>query len=112
MPEEACTVQYIAGTKLRPMAFLVVCLTLVTLSVAAWSQTCLSAADMAVPMRSSLELTARHFFDLSARGGVAALRQSSIPALAGNFSGVEAAVRENAAAFAGARSSARPPFLL
>ena len=104
--------RHTAGTKLRRNWFLVVCLTPMILGASGFSQTCLSAADMTVPMRSALELASRHYFDLSARGDVAALRQSSVPALAGNFSGVEAAVKDNAADFAGARAIARPPFLL
>ena len=67
---------------------------------------------MTVPLRSSIEFAAQRYFDMSARGDTAALRQNSIPALASNFGGVEAAVKENADAFRGARALARPPFLL
>jgi len=40
------------------------------------------------------------------------LRQNTIPSLAGNFGGIEAAVKENQPAFAGAQANVRPPFLL
>lgn len=101
-----------AGRKLRRLWFSVVCLTPLLLPQPADSQTCLAAADMPAPTQSALELAARHYFDLSARGDTAALRQDSIPSLAGNFGGVEAAVKDNAAAFIGGRATARPPFLL
>lgn len=101
-----------AGTKLRKWWLFVVFLTPVLLQGAAHSQTCLSASDMTDPLRFALDLAARHYFDLSARGDVAGLRQSSIPMLAGSFGGVEAAVKDNAAAFAGAHAKVRPPFLL
>ncbi|HVM94089.1 MAG TPA: hypothetical protein VMT67_14805 [Terriglobales bacterium] len=101
---------HVAGIKLR--ALLAPVLALGLLALAARAQTCLEAADMTVPMRSSIELAAQRYFDMSARGDSASLRQNSIPALAANFSGVEAAVKENTDAFRGARALARPPFLL
>jgi hypothetical protein len=67
---------------------------------------------MTDPLRSVLELAARHYFDLSAHGDVAGLRQNSIPMLAGSFGGVESAVKDNAAAFSGAHATVRPPFQL
>jgi len=110
MPEEAFVVRLVAGTKLRLL--LATVLSLALLPTAAHTQTCLEAADMTVPLRSSIELAAQRYFDMSARGDTASLRQSSIASLSANFGGVEAAVKENADAFHGARALARPPFLL
>jgi len=78
----------------------------------AWSETCLSAGDMDAATRSALETTARRYFEMAARGDVASLRQNAIPSLANDFSGVEAAVKDNQANFTGAQATPRPPFLL
>jgi hypothetical protein len=78
----------------------------------AYAQTCQSAADMDASVRSALETTAKRYFDLSARGDTAALRQNSIAAVSASFAGIEAAVKENQAAFTGAKATVRPPFLL
>lgn len=76
------------------------------------AESCLSAGDMDSGTRSGLETTARRFFDLTAKGDIAALQQSAIPSLASNFSGVESAVKDNQANLTGAQASPRPPFLL
>ena len=78
----------------------------------AHAQTCLAAPDMGAPMRTTLESTAQRYFEMSARGDTAGLRQNAIAALAASFSGVETAVKDNEASFVGARATARPPFLL
>ncbi|MGA9528143.1 MAG: hypothetical protein WBS24_08510 [Terriglobales bacterium] len=76
------------------------------------AQTCLSAADMPDTTRTALEGAARRYFDMSAQGDAAALKQNSISSLAANFSGVEGALKDNQPALAGATASVRPPFLL
>jgi hypothetical protein len=76
------------------------------------AQTCQSAADMDASVRSALETTAKRYFDMSARGDTAALRQNSITAVTASFAGIEGAVKENQSAFAGAKATVRPPFLL
>src|SRR5208282_4049417 len=78
----------------------------------AHAQSCQSAADMDAPVRITLESAAKRYFDMSARGDTAALRQNSIAAVTASFAGIEAAVQENQAAFTGARATVRPPFLL
>jgi len=82
------------------------------LGASAHAQTCQSAADMAAPVRTALETAAQRYFEMSARGDVAALQQNSIASVAASFTGIEAAVKENQAAFAGAKATVRPPFLL
>jgi len=67
---------------------------------------------MDASVRSALETKAMRYFDMSARGDTAALRQNSIASLAASFAGIEDAVKENQAAFAGANATVRPPFLL
>jgi len=62
--------------------------------------------------RSSLEGTARQFFDLAAKGNIATLRQDSIPSVASDFGGIEAAVKEHQADFSGAVATPRSSFVL
>ena len=67
---------------------------------------------MDAAVRTALESTAKRYFDLAVRGDSATLQQNSIAAVASNFSGIEAAVKENQAAFTGAHAAVRPPFVL
>lgn len=67
---------------------------------------------MDAPVRTALETAAQRYFDMSARGDTAALKQNSIASVAASFAGIEAAVKENQAAFTGAKATLRPPFLL
>ena len=85
---------------------------LLLLGASAHAQICHSAADMDASTRSALEGAAKRYFDMSARGDVAALKQNSIATVAANFAGIEGAIKENQAAFAGAQATVRPPFLL
>jgi len=76
------------------------------------AQSCQTAADMNDSTRAALETAARRYFDLTAKGDSAGLRQNAITSVAADFSGIETAVKDNQAAFAGAQVTARPPFLL
>jgi hypothetical protein len=67
---------------------------------------------MDTSVRTELEAAAKRYFEMSARGDAAALKQNAIPAMAGNFTAVENALKENQANFAGASATVRPPFLL
>ena len=67
---------------------------------------------MDASVRGALETTAKRYFDMSARGDTAALQQNSIASVVASFAGIEAAVKENQAAFSGAKATVRPPFLL
>jgi hypothetical protein len=76
------------------------------------AQTCLTQGDMDAPTRSALEGVAKRYFDMAARGDIAALKQNAIASLAANFSSVESAVKDSQASFSGAQAQPRPPFLL
>jgi len=76
------------------------------------AQTCQTAADLDPATRTAIETTAKHYFDMAARGESAALRQNTIPALAGSFGGIESAVKDNQTAFSGAAVTIRPPYVL
>lgn len=62
--------------------------------------------------RTALTNTALHYYDLIAKGDSTTLRQSAIPSLAADFSGIESTIKANEAALTSARPAARPPFLL
>jgi hypothetical protein len=85
---------------------------LIWMPPAAGGQTCQSAADMDAAARTALETTGKRYFDMAARGDTAALQQNSIPAVAASFGGIDAAVKDNQAAFSGAQATVRPPYLL
>jgi len=76
------------------------------------AQSCQTAAEMDPTARNALEAAARQDFDFAAKGDVASLRQNSIPAVASDFGGIEAAVKQSQADFANAQAAVRPPFLL
>jgi hypothetical protein len=88
------------------------CICLLLIAAGASAQTCQTAGDMDNAVRTAIENTAKRYFDLSARGDSAALRQSSIAAVSSNFTGIETAVKDNQPAFSGAKAAVRPPFLL
>ncbi|MGC2195906.1 MAG: hypothetical protein WA628_14610 [Terriglobales bacterium] len=64
------------------------------------------------PTRSGLTAAGRQYFDLSAKGDVATLRQDAIPSVAADFAGIETAIKDSQPNFAGAQATVRPPFLL
>jgi hypothetical protein len=76
------------------------------------AENCLTASDMDAATRNALTSSGLRYFDMIARGDAASLRQNAIPSLASDFSGIEGTVKENQPALAGAKASARPPFLL
>jgi hypothetical protein len=78
----------------------------------AYGQVCQNSADMEASTRTALETAAERYFEMSANGDTTSLKQNSIPNVAANFASIEAAVKENQPAFAGAHATVRPPFLL
>ncbi len=76
------------------------------------AQTCLTTGDMDEATAAALVSAATRFYDMAARGDSASLRQNAIASLASDFSGIDAAVKENQANLNGVHPVARPPFLL
>ena len=76
------------------------------------AQTCMTTGDMDEATAAGLVSAANRFYDMAARGDSASLRQNAIASLASDFSGIDAAVKENQANLNGVRPVARPPFLL
>jgi hypothetical protein len=78
----------------------------------AQAENCQTASDMNEATRSSLITTGQRYFEMIARGDTASLRQNSIASVAGDFSGIEATVKDHQSALAGTHVTARPPFVL
>lgn len=76
------------------------------------AESCLTSSDMDAATRTALTTTALRYFELIAKGDTSALRLIAIPSLASDFAGVEGTVKENQAALAGTKATARPSFLL
>lgn len=96
----------------NPAGFRAIWLGLLLFTGSAVAQTCLSSADIDAPTLSSLDATAKRYFQVSASGDAAALKQNSIPSLASGFAGIENAVKDNQPNFSRAQASVRPPFIL
>jgi hypothetical protein len=83
------------------------------LSPAARAQeACLTASDMGANAVSTLQNTARRYFQMAATGDSASLKQNAIPSLAASFGGVEAAITDHKQDFAGVQSTVRTPYVL
>ena len=85
---------------------------LLLLAAPSHAQICQSAADMDASVESTLETSAKRYFDMAGHGDTASLKQNAIASLAASFAGVEAAVKDNQSALNGALATVRPPFLL
>ena len=85
---------------------------ILTWAAGAAGQTCSTADEMDAATRSSLEAAGRQYFAWTGTGDVASMRQNAIPSLASDFAGIEAAVTDNKANFAGIPAKVRPPYLL
>src|SRR5580693_62433 len=76
------------------------------------AETCQTANDMDAGTRTALVTAGQRYFDFLAKADTASMRQSAIPSLAADFSGIETTVKDNQSALAGSKATARPPFLL
>jgi hypothetical protein len=83
-----------------------------SLASSAVAESCLTASDLDDGTRSAVNTAALRYFDLVAKGDAATLRQNAIPSVASDFSGIENIVKDNQAALAGSKATARPPFVL
>jgi len=78
----------------------------------AFAQQCLTADDIDSGARSNLQNTAQQFFRMSAAADYAGLKSAAIPSLANSFNGVESAVTEHKADFAGAQATPSAIYVL
>jgi len=100
-----------ASCALRRGLLWAVAVVMAGLGVAA-GQTCQTADEMDAATRSALQAAARQYFDWTAKGDVASMRQNAIPSLAADFSGIETAAKDSQGNFSGAQATPRAPFLL
>jgi hypothetical protein len=75
------------------------------------AQTCLTADDMDQATKTALINTAQSYYDSVARGDSATLQKNAIASLAGSFSDVETAVKDNQSNLSSAKPIPRSPFL-
>jgi hypothetical protein len=76
------------------------------------SQTCSTGSELSPTVRSSLESTARQYFNMAAQGDVFNLKQNAIPAIANDFGGIERAVVDNRAGLSGGQPTIRNSYVL
>jgi hypothetical protein len=82
------------------------------LTASAVADNCVTSNDMDPAAKSAMLAAGQRYFDLLSRGDANSLRQASIPSMAADFAGIEAAVKDNQAALTGAKAIPRPAFLL
>jgi hypothetical protein len=76
------------------------------------AESCQTAGDLDAATRIAIVSAAQRYFDLAANGDAAGLRQNATAAVASDFSGIEAAVKNHRTEIAGSHGTERPPFLL
>jgi hypothetical protein len=100
----------IGNSFLRRALFLF--LLVVALAAPLVAQNCLTADDLDAGARSALQNTAQQFFRMSVAGDYAGLKAASVPSLASSFAGVESAVADHKADFAGAQATPSAVYVL
>ena len=80
--------------------------------LSAHAQSCQTSSDLEAPPRSAITAAGQHFFDMAAKGDVASLRQSAIPSLAADFSGIETTVKDHQQDLTGVQGIVKAVFLL
>jgi hypothetical protein len=76
------------------------------------AENCTIANDMDAATRTGLTSAGLRYFDLVSKGDTNSIRQAAIPSLASDFSAIESSVKDKQTALAGAKATARSPFLL
>ena len=89
-----------------------VAVALVLFSLSSVAQVCFTSDDMDATVKTALQNTALHYFDLVAHGDSASLKQASIPEVANNFTAIENTIKDVQPEFATAHATVRPPFEL
>lgn len=79
--------------------------------IAVQAQTCQTSADLDAATTSAITAAGQRYFDMAAKADVASLRQSAIPSLASDFSGVETTIKDHQQELDGAKTTAKS-FLL
>ena len=96
-------------TSRRILSFLLFVLLAASFGVA---ETCLTTGDMDPATRSAIESAARQYYGYTAAGDFSSLRNNAIPALQNSFGGIERAVADNRAVFAGQQPTIYSTYVL
>lgn len=89
-----------------------IALSLLALSPLTRAQSCQTSSDMEEASRAALTAAGQRYFDMTAKGDVASLRQNAIPSLSSDFSGIETTVKDHQPDLAGAQAAVKSVFLL
>lgn len=76
------------------------------------AQNCQTSTDLDAATRTAITGAAQRYFEMSARGDMPSLRQSSTPILASDFPAVEATIRDHQQQLSGEQASVKSVFLL
>jgi hypothetical protein len=98
--------------RLRLPAFCIAAAALACSTVTARAQSCQTASDLDDATRAAITIVAQRYFDATARGDAAALRQSATASLMADFSTIEATVKARQQDLAGARTTVKSLFQL
>jgi hypothetical protein len=75
-------------------------------------QTCSSGLDLDAAAKSAIDSAARQYMEMSKNGDVAGLKANAIPAITGDFGGIEQAVVSNKQYLAGGQATVTGTYLL
>jgi len=76
------------------------------------AQTCQTSAELDDATRTAVTTAAQRYFGMAARSDAASLRQSSIPSLAADFTGIEATLKDHQQDLGGSQGTVKSSFLL
>jgi len=93
-------------------ARMIACSVLAFSCLSAHAQSCQTASDLDEPVRTAVTAAALRFFGMIAKGDALSLRQTAIPSLASDFSGIENTVKDHQQDLAGAQATVKLAFLL
>lgn len=91
---------------------LLIWLTILLWTAAAWGQRCTEGKDLDAQTRSAIESAATQYFNMASHGDTSGLQQNAIAGVAQNFNGIAGAVRDNQASIQGAQPTIRSVFFL
>ena len=76
------------------------------------AQSCQTSSELEDAARSAITAAGQRYFDMTAKGDVAGLRQNAIPSLASDFAGIEGSVKDHQQDLSGAHGTIKSLFLL
>jgi hypothetical protein len=78
----------------------------------AWAQSCETSSDLEEATQAAITAAGQRYFGMIAKGDAVSLRQSAIPSLAPDFSGIETTVKDHQQDLVGAQATVKSAFLL